>query len=413
MNSWAFADSSQIKIAVLDFHKKDVSTSEKNIGSVVNEWFITALVKDGRFEIVERGLIQNIFEEQNLSLSGHVDTKNATKIGKILGAKLLVTGSILDFQNRFELNARLIDVETGTIIAAESLRNIDPATIEDDVNSITTLLINAIPLEGYVVKRNDNIITLDLGINSGVKKKMHFLVFEKGEKLIHPVTGKVLDIEIIKKGIVTVNKIKEKISEALIVSENTPGILQTGMLVKNITGSPNTEKKINLQGQWESYMDDPAKSFVSVSSDQKITWIYSVPLVEDDSEASSGVYCVFTDNYVSMRNKTLKIIIESQSAKPVYFSLYSFTPGFSKANDEESLVPVETILSLKPGLQTIRINPATMSVPQWWREDYKQTDIPFNSNKIHGLEFFAVIDSNLGAVSDTLIIHEVLLLPEQ
>ena len=81
------------------------------MGAIVAEWFITAFVKAGRFDVVERGMISKIIEEQKLSMSGILDDTTASKIGKLLGVETIISGSVLKLQNILEINARIIDVE--------------------------------------------------------------------------------------------------------------------------------------------------------------------------------------------------------------------------------------------------------------------------------------------------------------
>jgi curli biogenesis system outer membrane secretion channel CsgG len=57
-------DTVKTKIAVLDFELCGDKFSTDGLGSMVAEWFVTALVKDGRFEVIERAMLQKIITEQ-------------------------------------------------------------------------------------------------------------------------------------------------------------------------------------------------------------------------------------------------------------------------------------------------------------------------------------------------------------
>lgn len=56
--------------------------------------------------------MQKILSEQNLVMTGMVDTGSATQIGKLLGAKVIITGSVMRLGAMFEINARMVDVKT-------------------------------------------------------------------------------------------------------------------------------------------------------------------------------------------------------------------------------------------------------------------------------------------------------------
>lgn len=86
-------------------------------GMVISELATNAAVR-----VVERDQLQKLLEEQNLGSAGRVDPPTAAKIGKLVGARYVVTGVFIDFYGDFRLDARLINVETGEIIKVESDR---------------------------------------------------------------------------------------------------------------------------------------------------------------------------------------------------------------------------------------------------------------------------------------------------
>ncbi|HEY6837251.1 MAG TPA: FlgO family outer membrane protein, partial [Geobacteraceae bacterium] len=109
----ARADFKKIKIAVLDFQQNG-RFDTPDVGKMVAEWFTTSLVETGRFDIIERRLLQQLIEEQKIGTSGIIDPRSASQIGKVLGVKTVVTGTVQSFEGRLEVNARLISVETGS-----------------------------------------------------------------------------------------------------------------------------------------------------------------------------------------------------------------------------------------------------------------------------------------------------------
>ena len=56
----ASAEFTKTKIAVLDFQMQGEEQENQDMGSIVAEWFITAMVKEGRFDVIERRLLQKI-----------------------------------------------------------------------------------------------------------------------------------------------------------------------------------------------------------------------------------------------------------------------------------------------------------------------------------------------------------------
>ncbi|MBU2621838.1 MAG: CsgG/HfaB family protein [Proteobacteria bacterium] len=231
------ADFRKTKLAVLDFQLQGEGFETQDMGIIVAEWFITALVKAGRFEVIERGLLKKLLEEQKLSMTGVVDATTATKIGKFLGVKTIISGSVMKLQNVFEINARIIDVETASIIAAENVKSSAAVRLQDLVVQMSEKIIKNFPLEGYIVNKTDSKVTIDLGRMAGVKDGMEFLVYKEGKIIKHPKTGEILDVQRIETGKIKIASVRDKIAEGDVLEEESPGSMSYGQLVSSIVGT--------------------------------------------------------------------------------------------------------------------------------------------------------------------------------
>ena len=69
-----------------------------DIGEGMSEMLVTALVETGKFKVLERQQIHDVLGEQDLGDSGRVDPATAAKIGKILGARYLIYGTVNEFE---------------------------------------------------------------------------------------------------------------------------------------------------------------------------------------------------------------------------------------------------------------------------------------------------------------------------
>lgn len=241
----ANADFKKTKIAVLDFQLQGEGYETADMGQIVAEWLITALVKEGRFDVIERRLLNKLMEEQRLVMTGIVDESSATELGKLLGVKVIISGSVMKVQNMMEVNSRIIDVESGSIVAAESIRSTTAIELEDLIGQMAQKIIKDFPLEGYVVHRDKKSVLIDLGRRAGVKRGMRFIAFKEGRIIKHPKTGEVLDVERIQTGIVEIKKVNEKTARGKILEEKTPDAIEYGQMVKNIV-EPSTHIKGRL-----------------------------------------------------------------------------------------------------------------------------------------------------------------------
>lgn len=113
------AEKNKSKIAIVSFVNIDGTTSE--LGQYIAEELITRLYQTGRFEVIERQLLEKILDEHRLSMSGFVDASSAQEIGRILGVDAITSGSIADLDESVKVNARLISTETGQVFSVAAV----------------------------------------------------------------------------------------------------------------------------------------------------------------------------------------------------------------------------------------------------------------------------------------------------
>ncbi|MDR2150679.1 MAG: CsgG/HfaB family protein [Spirochaetaceae bacterium] len=100
-------------VAVVNIKSEDSKTSEY----VIDE--LTLLfVNSGKYDVVDRVSLDIIRNEQNFQMTGEVDDNSIISIGHILGAGVVITGSIDEEGNRLRLKA--LDVKTARILAMSS-----------------------------------------------------------------------------------------------------------------------------------------------------------------------------------------------------------------------------------------------------------------------------------------------------
>jgi TolB-like protein len=241
------SDFKKTRIAVLDFQIQGTGFETEDMGKIVAEWLITALVQEGRFDVIERRLLEKVLREQNLGASGVVDTQSASKLGKVLGARIVISGTVIKLSNLTEVNTRLIDVQTGSILAAEKVTSETAMRLAKLINLMATKIIKNFPLEGYVVQRSGKTVIIDLGERAGVKEGMKFIVFKEGNVIKHPKTGEVLDITHIETGKVEVTRLKEKTSTATIIEDSSDQKIEYGQMVRSaVTERKEGEREVGF-----------------------------------------------------------------------------------------------------------------------------------------------------------------------
>ena len=130
------------KIAILEFQGLNEQAKKDNMGKMVTEIMTTSLVNSRAFNIIEREKLSKVLKEFQLSQTGLIDAASVKEIGKILGADAIVTGSVMMLRERLRMDARIIDVGTGAIVAAENtLGNVDIQSLGLMCDRITDSII--------------------------------------------------------------------------------------------------------------------------------------------------------------------------------------------------------------------------------------------------------------------------------
>ncbi len=232
-NAWA--EFKKTKVAVSDFAVLSGSGPQaKEMGAIVAEWFTTALVKTGRFDVIERTLLKKILQEQKLEMTGLLDESTASKVGKLLGVKSIISGSVVMLPHTTEINARIIDVQTACIKDAESVSSASTSQLQDLVAEMAQRIIKKFPLEGYVVQRDGDHIDIDLGRSAGVHPGMQFIAYREGKVIKQPKTGAVLYVRRIETGRFKITAVRDNISEGILLEEKGNNAVVYGQPVYNI-----------------------------------------------------------------------------------------------------------------------------------------------------------------------------------
>ena len=100
-------------IAVSGFTTRDGKTSA--LIALLDEMAVVAIGKVDRMRLTERKRLDVILKEQELALSDLMDTSKAIRIGQVLAADYLLTGSVIEMDRTVIIFGRVINVETAEI----------------------------------------------------------------------------------------------------------------------------------------------------------------------------------------------------------------------------------------------------------------------------------------------------------
>ena len=181
--------------AVLPFQERGAETKDQ--GSKVTDLLFAKLSADPALMLVEREDIKKLLDEQELNLSGLVNPQQATKVGQLTGAKLLITGSVLQVDNSVYLIAKIIGTETSRVVGASVKGNVrdDLGKLVDELGKEVskTIADRADDLVAKPVSREDRVAALKKKLGDG--KRPAVLVEISEHHLARP--GRAADVVVV------------------------------------------------------------------------------------------------------------------------------------------------------------------------------------------------------------------------
>lgn len=139
-------------VAVMPFRDL-TATPRGSIGEAIRETLTSDLREVHGMKVIERSFIDRVLAEQNLQAArSDLDPLSTVKVGKLLGASLMVAGAYQRAASTVRITARFVKVETGEIVGSAKVDG--PATdflrVQDRV---TAELLKSLGIERAQVQR--------------------------------------------------------------------------------------------------------------------------------------------------------------------------------------------------------------------------------------------------------------------
>jgi TolB-like protein len=104
------------RVAIINFDNTSGKTSEfGDLGGPLRDMLTTDLTEVKNLSMVDRQALEKVLNEQNLNNTNRFDQNTATKLGKLLGAEIIITGTYFEFYGNLRVDAKFINVKTGEI----------------------------------------------------------------------------------------------------------------------------------------------------------------------------------------------------------------------------------------------------------------------------------------------------------
>lgn len=102
-----------ITVAIIDFESKAPGNPE--LGQQLGDILTARMSIYGQFQLVERKKLEELLKEHQLNLTGMVETNQAIKVGKLLGAKIMVFGRAFPVDKDLYIVAKIVGTETSQV----------------------------------------------------------------------------------------------------------------------------------------------------------------------------------------------------------------------------------------------------------------------------------------------------------
>ena len=176
--------------AILPFQERGAGV--KGYGEKVSDILFAELSKDPKLYLVDRANLEDVMKEYHINLSGMVAPGQAAQVGQLTGAKVLVTGSVIEADKSLYVVAKIIGTETSRVLG-ESVKGRASDDIATMVEGLAkkvgaTIAERSDELVAKEVKEEDRIAALAKKIGGGKKPVVMVKIPERhvGQVTIDP-----------------------------------------------------------------------------------------------------------------------------------------------------------------------------------------------------------------------------------
>jgi TolB-like protein len=116
-------------VAIANFDNQDARSRQSDLGFAVSEIITERFAKSGKFLLVEKKQLTKIIRTLELGQTGLYDSDKAAAVGKLIGAKYLIVGSVSYLAGFYRVAVRVVEVETSSVVLSDSIE-IDSSLME-------------------------------------------------------------------------------------------------------------------------------------------------------------------------------------------------------------------------------------------------------------------------------------------
>ena len=130
-------ETAKISVAIMDFESQAPGNPE--LGTQLSDILTARLSIYDQFQLVERKKLEDLLKEHQLNLTGMVDTPDAIKAGKLIGAKILIFGRAFAVDRDLYILAKIVGTETSQVKGTLAKGSLE-SSLSDIIDQLTTNL---------------------------------------------------------------------------------------------------------------------------------------------------------------------------------------------------------------------------------------------------------------------------------
>lgn len=175
--------------AFVDFQEKGGLSDRDGMSTILTTQLADHLNASGRVKVVDRVVLDRLLSELNLGSSDLADPNTALRLGRVMAARIMGTGTLFTLPGDTLVNLRLVDTETSAI-AKTFTRPLGPESgWNKELHRLNRELLTAIviqyPLQGYVVQVSGDQTLINLGTDQGMVQGTRLDVVEETKPIIY------------------------------------------------------------------------------------------------------------------------------------------------------------------------------------------------------------------------------------
>jgi len=174
-------------MSFVDFQEAGAMSEREGTSIVLTSQLSDQLKASGRVKVADRVLLDKLLEELNLGSSELANPETSLRLGRVLAARVMGTGTVLNLPEGTMLSMRLIDTETTAVAKVINMPLSSGSNESQDIFKLNRQILSAIikeyPLHAYVVEISGGQALINLGSDQGVVTGTKFAVIEPGRKI--------------------------------------------------------------------------------------------------------------------------------------------------------------------------------------------------------------------------------------